>query len=87
LSSEEGTLHSTSAEEVRQSLLAKDAEYRRLAEEHSRCESQLEQIHDEQYVNSEDLVQESVLKKLKLHLKDQMEMIVERHQHGMMHQH
>jgi len=79
-------LHST-AEEIRQSLLAKDAEFRRLAEEHSRCESQLEQIHDEPYVNSEDLIQESVLKKLKLRLKDQMEMIVERYQHGLMQQH
>jgi uncharacterized protein YdcH (DUF465 family) len=73
----------TSAEEIRQSLLAEDAEFRRLAEEHSRYESQLEQIHDEPYVNSEDLIQESVLKKLKLRLKDQMEMIVERYQHGL----
>ena len=74
-------------EEIRQSLLARDAEFRRLAEEHSRCESQLEKIHDEPYVNSEDLIQESVLKKLKLRLKDQMEMIVARHQHGMLQHH
>ena len=32
-------------------------------------------------------IQESVLKKLKLHLKDQMELIVARYQHGMMQQH
>lgn len=70
-------------EQIRQSLLAKDPEFRRLAEEHSRCESQLEEIHDELYLNSEDLVQESVLKKLKLHLKDQMERMVARYEHGM----
>jgi uncharacterized protein YdcH (DUF465 family) len=71
---------------IRQSLLEEDPEFRRLAEEHSRCEVQLEQIHDEPYLNSEDLIQESVLKKLKLRLKDQMELIVERyqHQHGLM---
>ena len=55
--------------------------------EHSRCEHQLEEIHDEPYVNSDHLIQESVLKKLKLHLKDQMELIVARYQHGMMQQH
>ncbi|MGD0963386.1 MAG: hypothetical protein ABSA57_05730 [Candidatus Acidiferrales bacterium] len=69
------------AEDIRQSLLEADPEYRRLAEEHFRCEVQLEQIHDEPYINSEDLIQESVLKKLKLHLKDQMEMMVARYQH------
>ena len=70
-------------EQIRKSLLEKDAEFKRLAEEHSRCEHQLEQIHDEPYVNSEDLIQESVLKKLKLRLKDQMEMIVAQHQHSL----
>jgi len=67
--------------DIRQSLLEQDPEFRRLAEEHSRCEVELEQIHDEAYLNSEDLIQESVLKKLKLHLKDQMESIVARYQH------
>ena len=71
-------------DEIRQSLLAKDAEFRRLAEEHSRCESQLEQMHETPYVSSEDLIQESVLKKLKLRLKDQMEMMVVRYQHSLM---
>jgi uncharacterized protein YdcH (DUF465 family) len=70
--------------DIRQSLLEVNPEFRRLAEEHFRCEAQLEQIHDEPYVNSEDLIQESVLKKLKLHLKDQMEMIVARYQNGLM---
>lgn len=69
------------ADDIRQSLLEEDPEYRRLAEEHFRCEVQLEQIHEEPYINSEDLIQESVLKKLKLHLKDQMQMILERHNH------
>lgn len=67
-------------ENIRQSLLARDPEFRRLAEEHSRCESQLEQILKSSYLSAEDLLQEATLKKLKLRLKDQMELIVARHQ-------
>jgi uncharacterized protein YdcH (DUF465 family) len=67
-------------EDIRQSLLARDPEYRRLAEEHSRCESQLEQILESSYLSSVDLVREATLKKLKLRLKDQMELIVARKQ-------
>jgi uncharacterized protein YdcH (DUF465 family) len=70
----------TTPQEIRESLLTYDAEFRRLAEEHSRCESQLEQILKQPYLNSEDLIQEVTLKKRKLHLKDQMELIVARHQ-------
>jgi len=67
-------------QEIRQSLLARDPEFRSLAEEHSRCESQLEQIVKSSYVSSEDLLREAALKKMKLRLKDQMESIVARHQ-------
>jgi len=67
-------------QEVRQSLLARDSEFRNLAEEHSRCESQLEQIVKSSYLNSEDLIRETELKKLKLRLRDRMEMILARQQ-------
>jgi uncharacterized protein YdcH (DUF465 family) len=70
----------TTTHDIRQSLMAADAEFRRLAEEHSRCESQLEQILKQPYLSSEDLLQEVALKKFKLRLKDQMELIVARHQ-------
>lgn len=66
-------------EDIRQSLFASDSEFRRLAEEHSRCESQLEQILKSAYVNAEDLQREAMLKKVKLRLKDQMESIVARY--------
>ena len=69
------------AQDVRQSLLASDSEYQRLAEEHSRCEFQLEQIIKSSYLNAEDLLQEATLKKRKLRLKDEMELIVARQQH------
>jgi uncharacterized protein YdcH (DUF465 family) len=65
--------------DIRQALLEVDQEFRRLAEEHSRCECQLEELVKQSYWNVEDLALEVSLKKMKLLLKDQMEMIVARH--------
>ncbi|HXX46029.1 MAG TPA: DUF465 domain-containing protein [Candidatus Acidoferrales bacterium] len=73
------------SQEIRQSLLANDPEFRKLAEEHSRCESQLDQILKSSYLNSDDLMQEAALKKLKLRLKDRMELILARHRQAMHH--
>jgi uncharacterized protein YdcH (DUF465 family) len=67
-----------STQDVRQSLLANDPEFRSLAEEHSRCESQLERIVKSSYLSSEDLIEEATLKKTKLRLKDRMESILAR---------
>jgi uncharacterized protein YdcH (DUF465 family) len=75
----------SSLQEIRQSLLARDPEFRNLAEEHSRCESQLEQIVKSSYLNSEDLLKEVELKKLKLRLRDRMELILARHQQTVSH--
>ncbi len=72
--------------DIRQVLLQNDQEFRKLAEEHSRCESQLEQLVKQSYWNVEDLALEVSLKKIKLRLKDQMEIIVARYrQNGLQH--
>lgn len=71
----------TTTHDIRQSLLMKDPEFRSLAEEHSRCESRLEEILNSSYLSSEDLLQEAKLKKIKLRLKDQMESIMARYRH------
>ena len=71
------------SQDIRQSLLANDPEFRELVEEHSRCESQLDQILKSSYLNSEDLVRETALKKRKLHLKDRMERILAQRQQAM----
>lgn len=73
------------ADDVRQSLLANDPEYRHLEDEHSRCESQLEEILRAPYRSSEDLALEVNLKKMKLRLRDRMELIVARHHHSLAH--
>jgi len=71
--------------DIRQSLLENDMEFRCLAEEHSRCESQLEQLIKQPYLSSEDLTLEVTLKKIKLRLKDQMEMMITRRLQSLMH--
>ena len=71
------------SQDIRQSLLANDPEFQKLAEEHSRCESQLDQILKSSYLNSEDLIRETALKKRKLHLKDRMERILAQRQQAM----
>jgi uncharacterized protein YdcH (DUF465 family) len=72
----------TASDELKQALFNQDLEFRRLAEEHSRCETQLEKILKSPYLSSEDFIEEIALKKMKLRLKDRMEIIVARYQHS-----
>ena len=59
-------------------LLDSDAEYQRLAEQHSKYEAELHRISVAPYLSSEDLLEEIKLKKMKLHCKDEMERIAAR---------
>ena len=52
-----------------------DAEYQRLVEQHRQYEAELQKISKSPYLNSEDLLEEIKLKKMKLHCKDEMERI------------
>ncbi len=67
-----------SPRDIREQLLASDAEFQRLVEEHSRYEAQLEQLSKAPYLSVEDIVQETTLKKLKLRVKDDMERLIAR---------
>jgi len=62
-----------SPRDIREQLLASDAEFQRLAQEHSRYEAQLEQLSHASYLSSEDMIRQTTLKKLKLRVKDEME--------------
>ena len=66
------------ARNPRDILLNSDAEYQRLAEEHSKYEAELLNISRSTFLSSEDLLEEIRLKKLKLHVKDEMEIIAAR---------
>jgi hypothetical protein len=49
-----------------------------MAEQHRQYDAQLQQLFRSPYLNSEDLIEEIRLKKLKLHVKDEMERIASR---------
>jgi uncharacterized protein YdcH (DUF465 family) len=55
-----------------------DAEYQRLAQQHQQYDAELQRISKSPYLNSEDLLEEIKLKKMKLHCKDEMERIAAR---------
>ncbi len=56
-------------------VLETDAEYQRLAEQHSKYQEELHRISTSSFLSSEDLLEEIKLKKMKLHCKDEMERI------------
>lgn len=70
------------SQDIREQLLANNTDFQRLALEHSRYEAQLDQLSAYPYLCSEDLVLETMLKKLKLRVKDEMEQLVALHRNG-----
>lgn len=70
---------------VREQLLASHDEFRRLAQEHNQYSQRLESLIDKRYLTEDEKLEEVRLKKLKLRIKDQMESIVQQHQHDRIH--
>ena len=66
-------------EELKAHLMATDEEFRRLCEEHSEYDEKLEALEAKHALTEQDQMEEVRLKKLKLHLKDQMMEIMSRH--------
>jgi uncharacterized protein YdcH (DUF465 family) len=64
--------------DIREQLLASNPEYQRLAQEHTQYDSQIEQLSKSSFHNSEELIHEVELKKLRLRVRDQMEQLVAR---------
>ena len=67
---------STPTEAVREQLMVGSEEYRRLREEHARYKTQLNALSVKAHLSDEEQAEEVRLKKLKLRLKDQMELLV-----------
>jgi uncharacterized protein YdcH (DUF465 family) len=63
-------------EEVKAHLMATHEEYRRLAGQHSEYAKKLDALESQPHLTYENELEETRLKKLKLHIKDQMEAIV-----------
>ncbi|HKD80194.1 MAG TPA: YdcH family protein [Candidatus Angelobacter sp.] len=60
---------------VREQLLASHEEFRRLAQEHSHHCDRLHTLIEKRYLTEDEKLEEVRIKKLKLHLKDQMYVI------------
>lgn len=67
---------------VREQLLAGHEEFRRLAQEHTQHSQRLSSLIEKRYLSDDEKVEEVRLKKLKLHLKDQMENIESEYKRG-----
>lgn len=64
---------------VREQLLASHDEFRRLAQEHAQYSQRLDLLTEKRYLSEDEKVEEVRLKKLKLRIKDQMELIALQH--------
>ncbi len=69
---------SSPTEAIREQLMASSPEYQRLLEEHARYAAQLDQLASKHYLTEQEQMEEVRLKKLKLRVKDQMEIMVQR---------
>jgi uncharacterized protein YdcH (DUF465 family) len=63
-------------EDIKAHLMATNEEYRQLSSQHSEFAKKLDELEALPHLTEEDEVEEHRLKKLKLHVKDQMEAIV-----------
>jgi uncharacterized protein YdcH (DUF465 family) len=61
------------ATQVHDQLLESNEEFRRLADEHSQYSQRLDSLINKKYLSEDEKIEEVRLKKLKLHLKDQMQ--------------
>jgi len=69
---------SSPTEAIREQLMASSEEFQRLREEHARYASQLDQLAAKTYLSEQEQIEEVRLKKMKLRVKDQMEMLVQK---------
>jgi len=67
---------STPTEAIREQLMASSPEYQRLCQEHAHYATLLDQLASKRYLTQQEQFEEVRLKKLKLRLKDEMEMLV-----------
>ena len=65
------------SEEAQERLMETSEEFRRLAAEHTSYDRRIEELSSRRYLSEEEQIEEARLKKMKLHLKDQMEHIVQ----------
>ncbi|MGH9312330.1 MAG: YdcH family protein [Vicinamibacterales bacterium] len=65
--------------QLRNRLLSNDQEFRELAAQHHDLDERLHSLSSKPYLSNSEQVEETQIKKRKLHLKDRMEDILRRH--------
>jgi len=73
-------------EEIKERLISSNPEFRRLVEEHRQYEGKLHELHSRHHLTEQDLIEEVQLKKKKLHLKDQMNSMIQKFRSEVSHQ-
>ena len=68
-------------EEIKAHLMATNEEFRHLASQHSEYAHKLDELEALPHLTDQEQLEEHRLKKIKLHLKDQMEAIVSQSRH------
>ena len=69
----------TSQDDLKAHLMATDEQFRLLAAEHSKYDHLIDELEAKQVLTGDDEIEEHRLKKLKLHIKDQMTEIINRY--------
>ena len=69
-------MNAADAQEVKNFLLQSDQQFRQLAEQHHELDDRLHQLIDKHYLSETEQLEQVILKKRKLALKDQMEGLV-----------
>ena len=69
--------------DIKQLLLQSNEEFRRLAQKHSSYDEQLEKLIHKAYLSEGEKIEEINLKKKKLQIKDQMEVLIQRYRQQM----
>lgn len=60
-------------------LLKNNSGFRQLADEHQEFERKLAELTEKPFLTTDEQIQETVIKKKKLALKDRMQMLIEQH--------
>lgn len=68
-----------SPQDFRQYLVATNDEFRRLATEHQNYKERLQELASKPYLTEQEQLEETRMKKMKLRLKDRMELIIQQY--------
>ncbi len=80
-------METVSTDSLKEHLMTTDPEFRELAREHGRYEQRLHELSALAHPNDDEQIEEVTLKKKKLAIKDQMQLILSRFQRSSTTQH